>query len=55
MKTAIYRQTTNIRAGIPFPNAAASKKSLQKLLDWVLVGAIGLGLATSILFLLTIS
>ena len=39
---------------IPFPNAATRKELVHKFLDLLLMGAIGAGLAVSLLFLLVI-
>lgn len=55
MKTATahrYAFTTNPR--IPYPNAASRKELVHKFLDLLLIGAIGAGLAASLLFLLVI-
>lgn len=55
MKTATIRRTDlNTQPRIPYPNAATRKELVHKFLDMVLMGAIGAGLAASLLFLLVV-
>lgn len=55
MKTAtIRRYDFNTRPKIPYPNAATRKEMFHKFLDLLLMGAIGAGLAASLLFLLVV-
>lgn len=56
MKTAaIYRSKCTSRPELPYPNAATRREIFHKLLDLLLMGAIGVGAATVILFLLAIA
>ena len=55
MKTEIInRYALTARPQIPFPNSATRKELVHKFLDLLLMGAIGAGLAVSLLFLLVI-
>lgn len=55
MKTAVIRRSDlKMHPEIPYPNAATRKEMLNKFLDLLLVGAIGAGLAASLLFLLVL-
>lgn len=55
MKTAtVRRYSYTANPQIPFPNAATRKELVHKFLDLLLMGAIGAGLAASLLFLLVI-
>ena len=53
MKTAIIH-TTNINTNIGkrYPNAATRQEILNKVLDNLLIGAIGAGAAASLLFVM---
>ncbi len=52
MKTAsVYRSTGTI----PYPNAATRRQILNKVLDYVLVAACGMGIAAMLLFLLSVA
>lgn len=55
MKTAAVKQNP-YRQGpfLPYPNAATRQDVLQKLVDLLLMGAIGIGSAATILFLLVL-
>lgn len=56
MKTAvIHRSDLIMRPNLPYPNAATRREILSKFLDLLLVGAIGAGLAASLLFLLALA
>lgn len=53
MKTAtIYKAKTRTAIGKRYPNAATRQEILHKVLDNLLVGAIGAGAAASLLFVL---
>jgi len=51
MKTAIIYRSTKV---VPYPNAATRRQILNKILDYVLVGACGMGIAAMLLLLLII-
>lgn len=52
MKAAtIYRQMTAHRRGLPYPNAATRKQILNRFVDLLLVGAIGMAFAAMVLIL----
>lgn len=51
MKTAAVYRSAEV---VPYPNAANRRQILNKILDYVLVGACGMGIAAMLLFLLTI-
>lgn len=53
MKTAVYSATRRT-TGIPYPNAMTRKEMLHKVLNLLLVAAIGSGCAASLLFLLVL-
>lgn len=56
MKTAaVYRSECASRPNLPYPNAATRREIFHKFLDLLLMGAIGVGAATVILFLLAIA
>lgn len=56
MKTeAIYRPEITIRPSLPYPNAATRREVFEKILDHLLIGAIGIGSVAIILFLLTLA
>ena len=48
----VKRAKTNGLTSIPYPNAATKQELLHKFLDLLLVGAIGAGLAASVIFVL---
>ena len=52
--TAIYQKQIVNRPHAPYPNAATYREMLHKLTDILLVAAIGVGAAASLLFLLAI-
>ena len=52
MKTAAYR--TN-KTRIPYPNAASRQELLGKLVDHLLVGAIGIACVTALMFFVTLA
>ena len=53
MKTAtIQRGSIRTNIGKRYPNAATRREVLDKVLDGLLVGAIGAGAAASLLFML---
>ena len=51
MKAATYRQSPTSRQGIPYPNAATPRQIMNRLVDLLLVGAIGIAFAAIVLFL----
>lgn len=52
MKTAtVYHRMPATRTGLPYPNAATRRQVLNKLVDLLLVGAIGIAFAAIVLFL----
>lgn len=51
MKTAALYTTYTAK---PYPNAATRREVINKLLDTLLVGAIGAGAAASLLFMLVL-
>lgn len=51
MKTAVIHRCTN--RPVSYPNAATRRQQLHKVLDLLLTGAIGIGIAASLLFILT--
>ena len=51
MKTATVYRSTEV---VPYPNAATRRQIINKILDYVLVGACGMGIAAMLLLLLTI-
>ena len=56
MKTeAIYRPEVTVRSAIPYPNAATKREMFEKILDHLLIGAIGIGSVAIILFLLALA
>lgn len=55
MKTAVCQTIRSRQHALPFPNAADRRYFLHKLLDALLMVAIGVGIGTCLLFLLTIS
>lgn len=55
MKTAVCRANFAPRDPVPFPNAMTRKQMLNKLLDGLIVAASGMGLAASLMLLLTLA
>ena len=55
MKTAAYTNNYKMRNPIPYPNAMTRKEMLHKVLDGLIVAASGMGLAASLLLLLTLA
>lgn len=51
MKTAAAYRPAEI---IPYPNAITRRQFFNKILDGILVGACGMGIAAMLLFILTI-
>lgn len=52
MKAAtVYRRIPMNRQAIPYPNAATRRQILNRLVDLLLVGAIGVAFAAIVLFL----
>lgn len=51
MKTATIYGNTTPRTGLPYPNAATRKQIIHRMLDLLLVGAIGMAFAAIFLFL----
>lgn len=54
MRTAVYQNTRRVMPVIPYPNAMTRKETLHKILDLLLVAAMGAGCAASLLFLLVL-
>lgn len=55
MKTATLRKhTAHTIPNLPYPNAASRKEIFNKVLDLLLVAAIGAGAAAILLFLLVL-
>ncbi len=52
--TAIYRTDYAPRPNLPFPNAATRKDILHRFLDLLLMGALGMGAAAILLFMLVL-
>lgn len=52
MKTAVIRRPVN--RPVAYPNAATHRQQLHKVLDLLLTAAIGVGIAASLLFILTV-
>jgi len=56
MKTeAIYRPAVTVRPSLPYPNAATKRQVFEKIVDHLLIGAIGIGSVAIILFLLALA
>lgn len=52
MKAAtVYRQIPTVRQGLPYPNAATPRQIMNRFVDLLLVGAIGIAFAAIVLFL----
>ena len=54
MRSAIYSNTQRVMPVIPYPNAMTRKEMLHKILDLLLVAAIGAGCAASLMLLLVL-
>lgn len=55
MRYAVAKRTkVNNVPNIPYPNAATRRELVHKFLDLLLVGAIGAGLAASVIFILVL-
>lgn len=54
MRTAVCQHTRRVTPIIPYPNAMTRKEMAHKVLDLLLVAAIGAGCAASLLFLLVL-
>ena len=55
MKTAVlYRQNISVRNAAPYPNAMNRREAVGKVLDFLLISAISIGLTASFLFLLAL-
>lgn len=52
---AIHRNDIKMRPNLPYPNAATQKELFNKFLDFLLVGAIGAGVAACLLFLMVMA
>lgn len=52
MKTITVYRPTEV---VPYPNAATRRQVFNKILDYVLVAACGMGMAAMLLFLLALS
>lgn len=56
MKTnVIYRTDYANRPNLPYPNAATRQELLHKFLDLLLMGALGVGAAAILLFVLALT
>ena len=56
MKTAtVYRSDYTKRPSLPYPNAATRREMLNKLIDYLLIGAMGVAAVTVVLFFLTLA
>lgn len=56
MKTAAaYRSDYAHRPNLPYPNAATRRESFSKIIDLLLIGAIGAGAAVILLFVLALA
>ena len=52
MKAAtMYRQIPTVRQGLSHPNAATPRQIMNRIVDLLLVGAIGMAFAAIVLFL----
>lgn len=54
MKTTVYQHSVN-KPAVPYPNAASRKQLLDKFVDQLLVGAIGVACVTALLFFMTLA
>lgn len=54
MKTTVCQHSVN-KPAVPYPNAASRKQLLDKFVDQLLVGAIGVACVTALLFFMTLA
>ena len=54
MRSAVYQNTRRAMPAIPYPNAMTRKEIAHKILDLLLVAAMGAGCAASLLLLLAL-
>ena len=54
MKTTVCQNSVN-KPAVPYPNAATRKQLLEKFVDQLLVGAIGVASVTVLLFFMTLA
>jgi hypothetical protein len=54
MRSAVYQNTRRAMPVIPYPNAMTRKEIAHKILDLLLVAAMGAGCAASLLLLLAL-
>lgn len=54
MRSAVYQNPRRVMPFVPYPNAMTRKEMAHKILDLLLVAAIGAGCAASLLFLLVL-
>ncbi len=54
MKTIVCQAAKMNRNAIPFPNAATHRQTIHKIVDFLLMSAISLGIAAIMLFLLAL-
>lgn len=52
--TTVQRNRTHVRSHIPYPNAATREEMLHKVLNTLICGVVGAGLAACTLLLLAI-
>ena len=52
---AIYRTDYANRPNLPYPNAATRRELINKFLDLLLMGALGIGAAAILLFVLALT
>lgn len=55
MKSAVCNTAYKMRNPVPYPNAMTRSQMLHKVLDTLIVAASGMGLAASLLLLLTLA
>lgn len=53
--TALYHADYANRPNLPYPNAATRRELVHKFLDLLLMGAMGIGSAAIVLFLLALT
>lgn len=54
MRSAVYQNTRRALPVIPYPNAMSKKEIVHKILNLLLVAAMGAGCAASLLLLLVL-
>lgn len=54
MKTTVYHNPVN-KPAVPYPNAATRRQLLDKFVDQLLIGAIGVACVTALLFFMTLA